>query len=131
MNGFVRKIIGLFLALTLVVLPMRLAFADYPPAGTSHGVATQRHDNTASHAVLHAANNHQIMQDISCDTPCDKSHANNDSNHCSSSAHCCMALFESIYGATHAAPHTPHSTLSVILTSIIIPTATKPPRHSL
>ena len=134
MNCFVRKIIGLFLALTLAVLPMRLAFADYPTAGTGHGVATQLQlpsNNTASHSVQHATNNHQIMQDMSCDTPCDKSHTNNDSNHCSSGTHCCMALFESIYGATHVAPYTLRFTLSVTLTSIIIPTATKPPRHSL
>ena len=132
MKGFIRKIIGLLLALTLVAMPVRVAFADdHRPAGVGHGAATQLHD-TASHTVLRAHDNHQAMldSDTPCNTPGDNGHTSNDTHHCSSSGHCCAALLESIYDATHVAPHTPRSTLSVTLTSIIIPTATKPPRHS-
>ena len=134
MKGFILKIISLLLALALVAMPVRVAFADdHRPADVGHGAATQLH-GTASHTVLHAHDNHQAMLDMSCDTPCDtpgnNGHTNNDTHHCSSSGHCCVALLESIYDVTHVTPHTPRSTLSVTLTSIIIPTATKPPRHS-
>ena len=132
-NNFARRGIGLFLMLALVVMPVRIAFADNNhSASPAHGIASQPTDAVPLGSPL-------AMPDMSsnhthCDTPattaCDKSHASNTTHHCSSDAHCYVALVESFYDATHVAPYTPRSILPITLTSIIIPTATKPPRHS-
>jgi len=158
MSSFARKIIGLFLMLSLVVMPVRIAFADNHPANTGYAQyvsgASQAHhavqgSTSAAGAGRAGAANHLVMphhamspdmsstmaSDTPCDTPaantaCDKSHATNTTHHCSSDAHCCVALVASFYDATHVEPYTPRSILSITLTSIIIPTATKPPRHN-
>ena len=151
MSNSARKIIGLFLMLALVVMPVRIAFADnYHPADVAHASSTSGASPSpqAHHAVQEStsaagagragAANHPAMPDMPsdahCDTPdntaCDKNHASNTTHLCSSDAHCYVALIVSLYDATHVTPYTPRSTLSITLTSIIIPTATKPPRHS-
>jgi len=156
MSNPARKIIGLFLMLALVVMPVRIAFADnYHPADVAHASpaseaspSPQAHhavqgSTSAAGAGRAGAANHLAMADMSpdmpssnthCDTPdntaCDQNHASNSTHHCSSDAHCCVAFIESLGDAAHAAPYTPRSTLSITLTSIIIPTATKPPRLS-
>ena len=149
MRNFARKIIGLFLMLALVVMPVRIAFADNHPAnmGSAQHVSGASQPPGAAASSPQAHHNHLAMphpissdmsstmaSDTDCDTPaadtaCDKSHATNTTHHCSSDAHCCVALIASFYDATHVAPYTPRSILSITLTSIIIPTATKPPRH--
>lgn len=143
MSNYARKIIGLFLMLALVVMPVQVAFADnYHPTDTGHSSASQSPEITPL-GSQHVHHNHLAMpphispgmsSDAHCDTPantaCDQNHASNTTHHCSSDAHCCVALVESLYDATHVAPYTPRSTLSITLTSIIIPTATKPPRHN-
>jgi len=163
-NDLARKIIGLFLMLALVVMPVRIAFADSHPANTGSAPyasgASQSPEAAASSPQTHhavqgstsaagaGAANHRAMphhpmspdmsstmaSDTPCGTPantaCDKNHVTNTTHHCSSDAHCCVALVASFYDATHMAPSTPRSILSITLTSIIIPTATKPPRHN-
>jgi hypothetical protein len=143
-----RKVIGLFLACTLVIMPVRIAFADsHNPAGVGHSAVNAMEHGSASHPQAAASHNHgqhQAMIGSACDAPCNPSdtapdllltdttdHAGGSSQHCSSGTHCCVALLEATFDATHTAPYTPRSTLSITLTSIIIPTATKPPRHSL
>ena len=138
MNNFAHKIIGLFLMLALVVMPVRIAFADSHLANAGYapyvsGVSPSHEARLLGSPQAH--HHHLAMPDMPsdthCDTPastaCDKDQA---TKHCFSDAHCCVALVESLYDATHVAPYTPRSTLSITLTSIIIPTATKPPRHN-
>ena len=158
MNNLAHKIIGLFLMLTLVVMPVRIGFADNHLAnagstqyasGASPSLGAAASSPQAHHAVQestsatgagragaanHLAMPHPMSPDTHCDIPtntaCDKSHATNTTHHCSNDAHCCVALVASFYDATHVAPYTPRSILSITLTSIIIPTATKPPRQN-
>lgn len=136
-----RKILGILLMLALVVMPVRIAFAgNHPPAGMDHGKVGQSHTSPQAHhnlAMPHMSPG--VAPDMSsatqCDTPdhtaCDKQASTSTTHHCSSDAHCCIVLVESLYDTTHPAPYMARSTLSITLTSIIIPTATKPPRHTL
>ena len=134
-----RKIIGLFLMLALMVMPVRVTFADNNHiADPARGIASQS-PGAVTPSSPQGHHHVQTMPDMSssnthCDTPdntaCDKTHVTSATHHCSSDAHCCIVLVESVYDATHVAPYTPRSILSITLISIIIPTATKPPRYS-
>ncbi len=134
MKGLTRKITHLLLALALIVMPVKIAFADnYNPADTSQRVGIPLHD-TASPTIPFPHNNQQAMSDGPCNPPCDMPNDKSTGNttpHCSSGAHCCMAVLGVIHDATPISPYTPRVTFTVTLTSIIIPTATKPPRHTL
>lgn len=129
MSIYARKIISLFLALAIMVIPVRAAFSEpitpiSPSSSTapllSNAMSTHGHD---CEGMLGAADKTPCgnISNNTLDTP----------NHCPGDAHCCIVLLSSLSDTTHTVPGTPRSTLLVIFTGIIPPTATKPPRHNL
>lgn len=121
----IYKIVSLLLALTLVAVPVRISYA-----GTHAAMAAQ----TSPVAGLTGSSHHHTDMDngASNASQCEKGHPTKSGTHdCSSGAHCCFALITTRHDVTHVSPSTPRSTLTVTVTGIVIPTATKPPRNTL
>lgn len=119
------KIISMLLAFTLAMMPVRLAFAG--------GHDVNAHDLTAATQIHDAGmHSHDDYAGMPCVAPCNNpSDTGSDasSHDCSSGMHCCITLFGSMCNAAYVAPHVPRSRLSVTLTGITLPAATKPPRY--
>jgi hypothetical protein len=109
----------------LVVVPVKLSYA---------GIHTAMAGQVSPAAgLIGDSHHHAVMDDAASNaSQCEKGHPNKSGTHdCSSGAHCCFALITTRHDVTHASPSTPRSTLTVTVTSIVIPTATKPPRNIL
>lgn len=121
----IYKIMSMLLALTLMVVPVRLSYAGI------HTAMTEQASPAAG--LIGDSHHHTVMDDAASSAgQCEKGHPTKSGTHdCSSGAHCCFALITTHHDVTHMSPSTPRSTLTVIVTSIVIPTATKPPRNIL
>ncbi|MEQ6342207.1 MAG: hypothetical protein M3A44_11275 [Gammaproteobacteria bacterium] len=121
----IYKIITVLLALTLMAVPMRISYAGIHTAMAEQASPTS--------GLIGNSHHHTDMDDAASNADqCEKGHPTKSGTHdCSSGAHCCFALITTRHDMTHVSPSTPRSTLTVIVTGIIIPTATKPPRNIL